>query len=488
MKKFLVVLLSLGLIVAFGMTASAQGPSIKVSGQYYVSGVYQDNGQLLDTGGYSGATVFNRFRMKTDLGIAEGLTFSFRFDSLEKQWGQTDWRSGLTASGIDNSNSRVQSPAASNFVPQSSAAFAKATYSPGVSNTQKIQENFEMEQAYVTFKTAIGVFQVGYQPVYQWALDWMNSGSGGPRAMFNTQLGPLTLGVHWDKIFEVDTSNVKIGTVAKFYQNKTDADNDAYGLTGIYKWKGGEAGLLYKYYQLDSKKPEDAGGYVSRFHLLSPYFKATIGPVYLEGEAQHFWGKAMKFENGVTPDIDYNTWAAYIMGRYNFGPAFVGGLFSYASGDDYTDLTTSKTTSIAKSTSWNPTLIVANDDEASWHPSRVQYNESPKGNMIWYQINGGFKPTPKLDLFTSLTYITVADKHYAPNMESGSNRIGTEFDITATYKIFDQLTYMVGFGYLWAGDNWKDNPATCGGSTGLAAVPGNVGNDYLLVNKLDLQF
>ena len=42
MKKFLVVLLSLGLIVAFGMTASAQ-MSVKFSGQYYVNGVYEDN-------------------------------------------------------------------------------------------------------------------------------------------------------------------------------------------------------------------------------------------------------------------------------------------------------------------------------------------------------------------------------------------------------------------------------------------------------------
>jgi hypothetical protein len=45
MKKFLVVLLSLGLIVAFSATASAQ-PTVKFGGSYYLVGVYESNPQL----------------------------------------------------------------------------------------------------------------------------------------------------------------------------------------------------------------------------------------------------------------------------------------------------------------------------------------------------------------------------------------------------------------------------------------------------------
>ena len=47
MKKLLVVLLSLGLIAAFGMTASAA--DVKFAGQYYVVGVYENNRTLQDT-------------------------------------------------------------------------------------------------------------------------------------------------------------------------------------------------------------------------------------------------------------------------------------------------------------------------------------------------------------------------------------------------------------------------------------------------------
>jgi len=177
-------------------------------------------------------------------------------------------------------------------------------------------------------------------------------------------------------------------------------------------------------------------------------------------------------------DVDWDTWAAYIQGRYNMGPAYVGALFSYASGDDYDDPTKMKMTQICKSTSWNPVIIVANDDMSNWHGAQAHYNSSPKGNMIWYQIFGGFKPVPKLDLKAALTYMTVADKHIAKNVESESRKIGTEFDVWATYSIYDQLTYIVGFGYLWTGDNWKDNP--------MAGAVGEVGNDYLLFNKLNL--
>jgi len=52
-----------------------------------------------------------------------------------------------------------------------------------------------------------------------------------------------------------------------------------------------------------------------------------------------------------------------------------------------------------------------------------------------------------------------------------------EFDVKATYKIYDNLSYMVGAGYLWAGDYFKG----VGGTT-------KVDNDYLLLNQLTLSF
>jgi hypothetical protein len=58
-----------------------------------------------------------------------------------------------------------------------------------------------------------------------------------------------------------------------------------------------------------------------------------------------------------------------------------------------------------------------------------------------------------------------------------SKNIGNEFDISATYKIYDNLSYMIGFAYLWAGDAFKGSNASA-----------QIDNDYLLTHKLTLTF
>jgi hypothetical protein len=67
------------------------------------------------------------------------------------------------------------------------------------------------------------------------------------------------------------------------------------------------------------------------------------------------------------------------------------------------------------------------------------------------------------------------------NLPTGAEYVGstygTEFDITARYKITNNLTYMLGAGYLWTGDYFKG-----------ANAANSVQNDYLLINKLTLTF
>ena len=83
MKKFLVVLLSLGLILAFGMTASAA--DVKFSGSWYVMGLYENNQQISDKDHtYSRAFFYTRTRLQPVFQIAEGLTFTTRMDAIEK--------------------------------------------------------------------------------------------------------------------------------------------------------------------------------------------------------------------------------------------------------------------------------------------------------------------------------------------------------------------------------------------------------------------
>jgi hypothetical protein len=54
---------------------------------------------------------------------------------------------------------------------------------------------------------------------------------------------------------------------------------------------------------------------------------------------------------------------------------------------------------------------------------------------------------------------------------------GWEVDVTGTYKITNNLSYMLGAGYLFTGDYFK-------GTDGASQV----GDNYMLINKLTLTF
>lgn len=449
MKKFLVVLLSLGLIVAFGATASA-ATDVKFGGSYYLVGVYDDNAMLRASDvGYSRAYFYQRVRLQPVFAIAEGLTFTARMDALEKQWGNTNWQS-ITAAGADVPSSRRQLQTI-----------------PTATNTgQKVQENFEFERAWVTFKTAVGQFDVGYMSGAAWGTVFADSEGVRARIKFTTMAGPTALLAIYEKNFDADTSAVA------GYAGKADADNDNYYLAAVYGFKGGNAGLLYGYIVGNTNRLA-AVPYRTRLHLLTPYLKATFGPVYVEAEMAYWGGTLNEFDNvaGAT-DIKRDGWSAYAFLKTNLGPAYFGAQVGWSAGWDGTGDTNKS--GGGGGADWNPALILMNDDMATWAGGvGNDVANSGKANILLYNVFGGFNPTPKLNLELAMTS-AAKDKSLANEV---SKNMGLEFDVTAKYKIYDNLTYMVGAGYLWTGDYFK--------GTNSANL---IGNDYILMNKLTLSF
>jgi hypothetical protein len=447
MKKFLVVLLSLGLIVAFAATVSAQ-PTVKFGGSYYVAGVYQDNPNVTDDVRRNSRAFFQqRVRIQPVFQIAEGLTFTARVDALEKKWGDAEWRRAGALGGQDTTSSRP--------VVQTAGTAANA------------QQNFEFERGFVTFLTGIGQFQVGYQSADEWGTAFGDNGTTRPRFVYATKLGPVQLLAIYEKFYEAERSAAAAGRV--------NADFDTYALAGIYNQKGIEAGLLYKYYLNNSTLVLAAPNTGSqKFTLIAPYMKATFGPVFVEGELNYFFGKAFESKVAGVSDIDMRAYGAYLHAKMNLGPAYVGAQFALASGDDGSDVTKSKTSIAGAGSSWNTTLILNADDLLNWSASTGSANNG-KLNTVNYNLYAGFLPTPKLDIKTSLTY---ARAHkVAATAVNKEKELGLELDVTATYKIYNNLSYMIGAGYLWTGDRFKGNAGT---------TP--IGNDYILVNQLTLSF
>ena len=420
MKKFLVVLLALGLIVAFSAPAAAT--DVKFSGSYYVAGWYNSNQSLQKDAGSSNAFYSQRLRVQTVFQVAEGLKLTTRFDAMERVW-------GLEAVGS----------------------------TPGTD-----EKNIQWERVYVTFNTLGGTFDVGYQSGGTFGTVFGDQVAGGvPRIKYTYVNGPLkVLGVI-EKGEEAD-----IGTTC------ADKDYDKYIVAPIYKWDGGNAGILIEY--LNDARPSDIsdGDYKARWWLLDPYFKATFGPVYVEGEFFLKTGKKVKMEEAGT-DEDYNGKSAYLMVKVDLDKFYVGGQLAWVEGDDLGTL--DKDESGWTGQDYNPCLILFGEDAFNKFGGNFGTNSTTNDTMSnakLYQVFAGFRPLAKLDTMASFTLAKADQK--GTNVDDD---YGTEFDITATYKVYDNLSYMVGFGYLWTGDYYKGNSA------------GNkVDDNYMVMNKLTLTF
>jgi hypothetical protein len=67
--------------------------------------------------------------------------------------------------------------------------------------------------------------------------------------------------------------------------------------------------------------------------------------------------------------------------------------------------------------------------------------------------------------------------HVDERVNNVDSDLGHEVDLMATYKIYDNLSYMIGGAYLFAGDWFKGTNEN-----------NKVENDYLLTHKLTLTF
>jgi hypothetical protein len=459
MRKVWVVLLSTVLIMAFALPVSAA--DVKFSGSYVAQGYYDNNRSLKTDGGASVSNVWQRLRVQTDFRVQEGLMLTTRFDALQKIWG---------------------------------AARSTTANSTSLAGNDQESENIKFTHAFVTLNVpgGFGELRVGYQTQGTWGTAFGNTGETdyGNRVKWDWDTGSFFWGARWDKKEGKKgyspagpAGNVGVSTYV------VDHDQETYGALGGYKWNKGDGGLYITYTQDTSTDDNPITGYKARYWNIQPYVRAAFGIVYVESEVGFYIGKYKEFNTG-GPDVDYTGRRAYVMVTVDLAPAYVGALAFYSSGTDINSQNTNA--GGAKiGTDFQPCLILWNYDLGRWNGALGGQNGLSKaaangstgpGNVGGYntdnvqalQIFAGIKPIPKLDIKASFT-IANMDKDVVVGQVSKD--IGNELDVSATYKIYDNLSYMIGFAYLWAGDAFK-------GSNSGASID----NDYLLTHKLTLSF
>jgi len=449
MKRFWLVLLSLGLIVAF--STSAMAVDVKFSGEYYAAGMYLDRTTLVKepaAEGPSTAFYFQRLRLTTQFIVSPGLMLTTRADIMERAWGAARTAPGAVAD----------------------------TMSAG---TRAENENIAFDLAYLTYVSPIGAFLVGYVIDGAWGTVFGDTSQPTPRITYVLQKGGIAFSLMAGKIPDGERS---VGTFAGSVA-AADRDDSFYTTYIKYTWKTGDAGLLFKYLRYAGNRDLlGVAGYQINQYVLVPYAKAKLGPVALQAELTYAFGKAPKWEGisipGVTVDKDLSAVSAWVDATADFGMFYAGGSLAYMSGDD--PGTADKTEGgLTGGRDWNPCLIMFNQDRTYWVGNLNGYggttNGAPMANAYFAQARAGVRPIDKLDIFASLSW-AYADKAGAGTWES--RNYGYEVDVTATYKITNNLSYMLGGGYWFVGDWYK----------GAGGVNTDLSKEFMVINKLTLTF
>jgi hypothetical protein len=230
MKRFWLVLLSLGLVMAFSVSAFAV--DVKISAEYFAAGLYL-NKVAVDDGfeRFSGnigsenpstAFFYQRLRVGTDFVVSPCLKLVTRVDAMERIWGgnrSNTWQINQMDEVSNSGGTRAES------------------------------ENIAFDVMYIDYTSPIGLFKVGYMPDYQFGTVFADNGS----AMYDGQIqyyvpiGPATLFLGYSKITDNSWSANSTGSwywLNNLNATRTDRDYDSYRMAGVFNFKGGEAGAL----------------------------------------------------------------------------------------------------------------------------------------------------------------------------------------------------------------------------------------------------
>ena len=327
MKKFLLVLLSLGLIAASATSASAI--DVQISGSLYEAGIYLDKVGVSKDGGFAPVNVdggpigvikpasppgantnfstaffYQRLRVRTDFIAAPGVKVVTRFDALERVWGGArSAPSVLEADGVTPLRGLSMS-----------------------AGTEAENENIAFDWAYISYASPIGEFRIGYQDEGPWGTIFGDTSRVNPAIYWTVAIDNWTLMAKVVKLMDNSysaTNNTPF--LATTY--RSDADNDKYALGAIYSWKGGEAGLQASYARyawLRMGGPAEILSMTSALYGINPYVKAQIGPVTIQAEVNYLFGNFVKWDSSspLIGDIQINDLSGWLNAAATFGPVY----------------------------------------------------------------------------------------------------------------------------------------------------------------------
>ncbi|MCP4116441.1 MAG: hypothetical protein GY737_13725 [Desulfobacteraceae bacterium] len=250
---------------ATGLALPAMAVEVDFSGDFELEGILNSS-ETMDKDDKTSDFRQMRLRVKTDFTVTDDLKLTTRFDALEKVLSSKDsaFDNGVNDTGIDRDTD---------------------------------DDNIDFDRAYLTWKSPVGLFQLGRMEGVTWGTDFCDDEDDTDRIKYILPI-PLGEGTFYiGAVAEKVTENDK-GT------DFSDEDNDKYYVGFTYKTKAYTTGLLTAFYNF--KKFQDPG---------QAYATNSFGSVYkdeiaytsmdLTGAVQDYagdltaYGTALAMDGGV---------------------------------------------------------------------------------------------------------------------------------------------------------------------------------------------
>lgn len=414
MKKFLSTALALGMVAGLAATASAL--ELKVTGFYAVDGYYIDQGNgaagkpnggvwpFDDAEAESDSFYEHQFRISPDLIVNDKIMMKseIRFIDRATVWGKQDDTS--TSDG----------------------------------------NNFAVDKAYLVWDSPAGKVEIGRRPAGAWQGGFVNSSTKGDRIMWNfPAYGNWKGNMFLEKLEEQDG----------YFQDLEDADSDYYEIAGGYEAEGvkGWLGLGWKQDNLMDDAAfglAQADSSVFRFKGYGEYvFNQTFS---MATEFDYKWGDK-DYAWAALEDQDVEGLAFILSGIGKFDALTASLHYAFISGDD--SATSDKEAyDSANGTGWDfePLYILTGNTTNILNGYR---GASAVGTAV---RNSGAHAVVGLADYKASEDLTLHGGigwGQADETEHGVDEdYGWEVDLGLGYKLYNNLTYEIHFGWWAVGD------------------------------------
>ncbi|MEW6221529.1 MAG: hypothetical protein AB1634_18630 [Thermodesulfobacteriota bacterium] len=529
MKKVLMTVAALGMVAGVASTASAVDFSVK--GEYWAAGV-----NLSDANGTG-------MRLTDNTTLFDPLTGAFTTGALTNI--APGVIPGTTTSGYNATTDRAVTGSDAYFahemkmiptmkINDKSSIIADLRFidtsiwgSQDSTNTNN-GRTFDVNKLYVQYLSPVGKLEVGRRTGGQWGHDFLNHNAPADRI----QWWPNFLPAPWSlvAVYQKSTEGDAPISTATGVPTATDADSDLYVLGVGYKADMFNVDLGY--FLFDNALAGDAGtvgapgAFDRMWHRFDLSGSVKFAGFYLDAELVHDFGDWSDFDAAAARDVDIDTWGAMAKVGTKMAGFDLGLLYFYASGDEPGDTASpgGDMTGILRVTGpgnigkdFAPYYILTGSDSAML----VNDHQAASGAMVASGVQSigllaDYQVTDKLSLHGAVAKAWADEENGAGHVINAAgfavvdrdDDYGWEIDLGAAYKLLDNLTYSVHFGYLASGDYFAAQPYTLVDSNtadvGANILPtiadvngdgvadntatGDTNDVYQLVHKLSMTF